>query len=250
MARDLERKLEADADRKGLTGERRKRYIGGAWNRIRGKEARSRWRYSDDSRRLGRFFGEIHDLREIKRRPGEIAFRQGERWYHLPKREYHALNMAAIEAEHREAKEAKQQEREATRERAAIADYERALAQEQKAEQRRARRQEQAAAAEQRIVRKFERSQYSDVRAVIRAGGGIRPTYDTTGKQRDRGEYLALPADVRRKGGRLTMDDAARDINAEMPWLGIETPNDLQNFFSRQTDRRYFLMREGARKSA
>ncbi len=250
MARDLQRKLEAEADQKGLHGERRKRYIGGAWNRIKGPEARSRWRYSGDAKRLERFYGTIHDFREIKGRPGEIAFRQSSTWFHLPKAEYHALNMAALEAEHREAKEAKRQAREAARERRAIADYEHALAQEQRAEQRRARREEQAAAAEQRIVRQFERSQYSDVRAIIRQGGGIRPTYDLTGAQRDRGEYRALPADVRRKSGRLTMDTAASSINEQMPHLGIETPGDLQDFFSRQTDRRYFLMRERARKSA
>lgn len=259
MARELQAKLEDDADRKGLSGEERQRYIGGAWNRIKGREARSRWRYSDDAQRLARFYGPIHDLRELRGRPGEIAFRQGATWYHLPREEYHALNLAALEAERHEGLSTRQREREEAREtrdterqlrtlradRRAADQAERERATLRAQEERTAQRSERAEAAERdaqrRQARLFERTQYSDVLAIIRQGGGIRPSVTQQGAEYEGSEYRALPSHVRRRSGRLTMDDAARNINAQMPWLGIETPSDLQEFFSRQTERRYRL---------
>ena len=75
MARTLQGRLEEEADKKGLEGERRKQYIGGAWNRIKGKDERSRWRQSQESALLVRHFGTIHDLRESKD-GRSIVFRQ------------------------------------------------------------------------------------------------------------------------------------------------------------------------------
>jgi hypothetical protein len=260
MARDLQRKLEDDADKKGLHGEARERYIGGAWNRIRGVEHRSRWRYSEDSRLLERFYGPIHDFRELRGRPGEIAFRQGQTWYHLPAREYDSLVLAAADAARRERLTEKQREREDARERRQIERQLRRVRAEQREaervrlhaerEQREAERQEAATAElQQRELREFERQQYRDVLGIIRARGGIRRSYGAmSGQEYDRGEYKIVPRSIRakarsRRGEGLSLDDVAREVSDQIPWLEIDTPRDLLDYFERQRERRYFLMR-------
>lgn len=312
MARDLEAKLEHEADAKGLTGEEKQRYIGGAWRNIREREHRSQWRDTEEYRHLSRYFGTVHDVREHATR-GSVTIRQGRQWYELPKGEYtrlihaareayvhdNATNKRILDADERERRQIQRQIEQTRRERAqaqqrlereqaraeaarqraqarqdkaaaraaaeaearakreearAIAFYERELAAEKRHEEREARtraRQEQAyQEAQERDIRRFQREQDADVRAIIRRGGGIKPAYDQNGKMRDAGEYKALPASVRSKTGRLTMDDAARNINAEMPWLGIETPRDLQDYFSTAEDRQHRRAAELAARRA
>lgn len=273
MARNLQAKLEAEADKKGLTGERRKAYIGGAWQRIRGVHERSRFRDSEEQKHLSRYFGTVHEVREHKTR-GSVIIRQGKEYYELPRGEYQRLIAAGREAYVHDSKTVRQIEREDAREkrktdrelarikhaqerararneRRAIALYERELAAEKREAQREERKREKQKAAyeaaQERDIARFEREQDADVRAIIRQGGGIRPTYDqATRRMRDAGEYRALPASVKSKRGRLTMDDAAREINDQMPWLHIETPQDLQDYFAGRTERRYQKMRKAS----
>ena len=237
MARSLQGHLEDEADRKGLTGDARKQYIGGAWNRIKGKEERSRWRHSQESALLARHFGTIHEMREYRDPRRGVVFRQGQKWYHLPKAEYRNLVYYA-----------EQDERETQAAQALIArerakDERRKLAEQQKQEReakRQARARQIAQEQEQRAVQRFEREQYRDVVSILKRSGGIRPftTEGARGKRYMTGEYQSLPSMVRSHRGRLDMDQAAEAIREEMPWLQIDTSDDLVQFFERHRDYR------------
>jgi hypothetical protein len=52
------------------------------------------------------------------------------------------------------------------------------------------------------------------------------------------GEDEALPSTVRSSMGRLDMDSAAEPIREEMPWLQMETSDDLVQYFARHADYR------------
>lgn len=237
MARSLQGRLEEEADKKGLSGEARKQYIGGAWNHIKGKEHRSWWRHSREAELLGKHFGTIHELRERERGKG-VAFRQGQRWFQLPSKEYHNLLVAA-EQDERDTQRAQSL---ITRERAREA---RRRGTEQQKQERERQRQERAIKAaeaqQQKDLRRFEREQYSDVVRVLKHSGGIRPfkTEGAQGKRYMTGEYRDLPSTVRSSKGRLDMDHAAEAIREEMPWLKIDTPDDLAKFFDRHRTYRW-----------
>ncbi len=237
MARALQGHLEEEADRKGLSGEAKRQYVGGAWNRIKGREQRSRWRHSQESELLGRHFGTVHEMREYRDPRRGVVFRQGQTWYHLPRQEYHAL----VDAAERDERDTQQAQALIERERAKDA---RSKATEQQKQEREARRQERAQQATeqqaQRDVQRFERVQYGEVVNILKRSGGIRPfkKLAATGKGHMRGEYEALPSTVRSSRGRLDMDEAAAAIHEEIPWLKIDTPDDLVQFFERHRDYR------------
>jgi hypothetical protein len=231
MARSLQGHLEDEADRKGLEGERRKAYIGGAWQHIRGKEQRSRWRHSQESELLGRHFGTIHEMREVKD-GRSVVFRQGQRWYHLPRQEYHTL----VDAAARDERDAQAAQALIERERSRDAKARITAEQKQQRERMRQARAEQIAEEYAgRIARRFEAEQYSDVVRVLKRPGGIRPfrTEGTGGRKYLASEYQSLPSTVRSSKGRLDMDAAAEAINEEMPWLKVDTPDDLAQYFAR-----------------
>jgi len=258
MARDLQAKFEESADKKGLEGEERERYIGGAWQRVRSPEHRSYWRYSRDQQLLERHFGRISSVHEVEGKPGEIAFKQDGRTYHMGKAEYHELAMAALEDERREKLTEKQRARENAREAREIErllrkahkenrESERQRLEAEAAEKKRERREAQEVETEQRQLRAFERAQYSDVLTIIRHGGGIKRSISgATGKQYDKGEYETLPRSVRAKENSrrsLTLDEAASEVSDQMPWLEIETPRDLLDYFDRARTYRYTHIR-------
>jgi hypothetical protein len=258
MARDLQRKFEESADKKGLEGEERKRYIGGAWQHVRSPEHRSYWRYSRDQQLMERHFGQISSVHELKDKPGEIAFKQDGRTYHMSKGEYHELAMAALEDERREKLTDKQRAREDAREAREIErllrkahkenrESERRRLEAEATQKKRERREAQEAESEQRQLRTFERAQYSDVLDIIRHSGGIKRSISAaSGQEYNRGEYEALPRSVRAKSDSrrgLTLDEAASEVSDQMPWLDIETPRDLLDFFDRARTYRYAHMR-------
>lgn len=226
MAVRIEERLEHEADEKNLAGDKRKAWIGGAWNRIRGKEHRSSWRHSEESKLLSRYFGPVHDVRQravsrsglqvAKRDRDHVVIRQGRQWFDMPKSEYTNLIKASRQEAKREAKEARD---------AASKERMEAKFREQ----------------QERDMRRMEREQYSDVVAIIKHSGGIRPSVSHQGTKYDRGEYDTLPSTVRSSAGRLTMDDAARNINAQMPWLHIDTIDDLVQYFDRHRTHGYTL---------
>lgn len=53
-----------------------------------------------------------------------------------------------------------------------------------------------------------------------------------------RDEYEALPSTVCSARGRLDMDQAAKAVRKEMPWLKTERADDLMQFFERHRDER------------
>ncbi len=225
---------------------------------MRSPEHRSYWRYSRDQQLLERHFGRISSVHEVEGKPGEIAFKQDGRTYHMGKAEYHELAMAALEDERREQLTEKQRAREDAREaheiekllRKAHAENrasEKRRLEAEAAETKRERREAQEAESEQRALRAFERAQYADVLAIIRHGGGIKRSISAaTGQEYDRGEYETLPRSVRAKAESrrgLTLDDAVREVNDQVPWIEIETPRDLLDFFDRARTYRYTHMR-------
>lgn len=178
MARNLQAKLEAEADAKGLEGEERQRYIGGAWQHIRGKEQRSAFRQSDEAKHLSRYFGTVHEVREHKKR-GTVILRQGREHYELPRGEYerlvkagreayvldHEANRRILAADRREREETARQLAQVRRERErAQARYER---EQQRAEaaQRRAQARHDKAAA-QAAARAQAKAQREEARAI------------------------------------------------------------------------------------
>jgi hypothetical protein len=201
MARNVEAQLEAEADRKGLEGEARRQYIGGAWNRIRaGERRRAWWRHTDEYQALGALVGTIDDMRTAEGRPDRVYIRQQGTWYELPHEEYDYL----------------------VREGRAL------LKMERKARQREAREAE----AQRRALQAVRRAEYAEVLTILRGAGGIRLERSrVTGAARDRGEYERLPATVRHRAGLLTLDTAATAIDQHMPWLQIRTGDDLVQYF-------------------
>jgi ribosomal protein L13E len=187
-----------------------------------------------DSHALSRAVGEVKGAHIHPSHKHVVAFKQKGKWYELPASEFRAL----IRAGHEDLKLDKQEQKRRAAEEKAIAEYYAAVALEEKREAKRAelatRQQERERDRQERLVRQVQRAERAEVVKIIKGGGGI--TYGVskaTGKTYDHGEWLTLPADVRRKNGRLTLDGAAEQINAEMPWLGIETPNDLLDYFDK-----------------
>ncbi len=244
MARNVQAELEHEADKKGLSGERRASYIGGAWQRItQSAERRDAWRHSEEYRLLAATIGPVEGLRQPKNDPDRVYFRQGAKWYALPAKEYQALIKAAREEERERQKAAREYER-------GRKVYERELARAEKSEARerqlKEKRDQAEAAAQQRAVRAVERAEYQDVLNIIRRAGGIRRVRSAaTGRERDKSEYDTLPRSVRQRrvlgfatarDRGLTLDEAATEVHQHMPWLKLETPDALIEFFGRHRD--------------
>jgi hypothetical protein len=122
-------------------------------------------------------------------------------------------------------------------------DARRKLAEQEKRERearREARSRQIAEQQAERELQRFERVQYSDVVSILKRSGGIRPFKKATdtGKGYMRDEYQALPSTVKSASGRLDMDEAAAAVHEEIPWLKIETPDDLVQYFERRRDYR------------
>lgn len=257
MTRNVQAELEHEADRKGLHGERRERYIGGAWQHIKHPRdtRRAWWRSGDDEAALSAVFGEIHDVHTPRSRRDKVVFRQGDQHYEMPESEYRQLVKAGrAELKQRQREEAAEKKRRAFEEKEArritrleeldrIRDERRAHAAERAAE-REARRQE-------RISRQIEEAEYRDVLSILRRAGGVkRYAKDSTGKEAERGEYNLLPEHVRHRRGRIgqdaggvNMDEAAMVVSQHIPWLRLETGADLVSYFDRRQTRRNVLAR-------
>ena len=217
MARNVQAHLEAEADKKGLTGDQRKAYIGGAWARIKhheGGRSREWWRDSREYAALSALVGPVEEIKTVKGKRDTVYFRQGDEWYELPQAEYFRLShegRALLREQEREARDEKRRERSAERER----EY------------------------QQKQLEGLERAQYREVLDILRERGGVKPSVSRqSGKERDASEYRMLPSSVRNTRGRLTMDEAATEINQHMPWLHLDTPDDLVQFFERTGTKR------------
>ena len=102
-------------------------------------------------------------------------------------------------------------------------------------------------AAQEREARAIERAEQREVYDIIKKRGGIRRAVGG-GKEHEHSEYNTyIPKSLRysaRKQGLyghkgLTPDQAATEVHQHMPWLHIETPSDLYDYFERLEDRRY-----------
>lgn len=154
---------------------------------------------------MRRVVGEIEAAHEHGH-AGTVAFKQRGRWYEMPKREWRELVRAG---------------------RGELAEERRAA--------RSARRAELVRAAEERMVRAVARAEHADVVRIIKGQGYIRPlsTHSGAYKHGDRAEVRSLPSYLVRNEGRITLDQAAEYINENMPWLNMEGPNDVLDYFER-----------------
>lgn len=223
MARELQAQFEHEANEKHLEGQAREDYIGGAWHRVKNHNRTGPWWESKvDQDRLEKVVGHIDEIVYPKGRDS-VVIRQGESHYELPVSEYFALVRAGKEMEDDERREARRERREL---RAAERDKIHQL----------------------RMVRTVERIEYGDVVHIIQRAGGIK-AHKTVAGERDkaeRGELELLPRSVMartttlHKSGKLglTLDEAATAVAQHMPWLNIDTPNDLVDFFERHADKR------------
>lgn len=186
------------------------------------RRRRHAWVHSEDHDALRRVVGDVSDVHTHDKHPRSVMMRQGGKWYELPKAEYKSLVRAGREMARDEERERKARDRarkliEAERGKASRqAERER-----QQAERYRAMQERQAAAV--------ARAERAEVVKIIKRAGGIRPNPSGVG----RGEYAALPADVRRRNGRVTMDQARADVMDEMPWLNPHDEYALTDFFER-----------------
>lgn len=226
MARELQAQLEHEADHKKLHGEARADYIGGAWNRIKNHNRKGPWwLVVEDKERLEKVTGPIDKVIYHKDR-NSVVIQQGDSHYELPEDEYFALVRAGKEMEEEEKREARRQRR--------------AL-----------REEERDRIRQERMVRTVERIEYHDVAHIIKRAGGIRAVKDMHGQVRDREELKIIPKSLRAKQTRevralgqhgLTLDEAATAVHQHMPWLQIDTPDDLVQYFERHEDRRYYMV--------
>jgi hypothetical protein len=102
------------------------------------------------------------------------------------------------------------------------------------AAEHRARLEERERAWMDREAMRLARAERAEVVRILRRAGGVRVSIDhATGRTINHGEWALLPASVRRREGRLTMDQAMADVMAELPALGWEVPDDLVEYFER-----------------
>jgi hypothetical protein len=105
-------------------------------------------------------------------------------------------------------------------------------------EEHHAHREERERAWMDREAARLAREERAEVVRILRRAGGVRISIDhATGRPINRGEWALLPASVRRREGRLTMDQAVADVMAEIPALGWEVPDDLVQYFERARTR-------------
>ena len=247
MAHNVARRIEEEADRKGLEGERRKQYIGGAWDRVlHGEQRRTAERERPDYKALQALGMAVSEIRYPKstgklRHKGHVVhFRSGKSWYELPEQEYNRL-----------VREGKRAQRDDQRRQAEYAKGEKVFARdlarlekEEERERRRAERAERhklsAQQAEEQTYRRLKRAEYRAVLHYIQQQGGIiRGKVQANGRDVERGEYNALPGNVKRnklrqgRGG-LQVDVMAQQLNEHMPWLFPEgTSREVYDFFDK-----------------
>lgn len=246
MARHLRPQLEAEAERKGLSGAQKEAYVGGAYQRItHGQERRSFWVQSAERGYLARIVGDVHELRQPKSRPGTVVFRQGQKWYELPLREYMGLVKAGKAEVAHEERERKREAARARREEAAIRLFYREEAADRKRaealEKRAARWAEKQRELDQRTLRAGHREEYSEVVKLVRSLGGVKlERSGVSGKARDVGEYKRLPSTVLARSGQGRTPDYVREtIHEHMPWLKLETLTDFYDYFDREREYKY-----------
>jgi flagellar biosynthesis GTPase FlhF len=184
----------------------------------------ARFAGSRDQASLSRVVGEVQHAHTHPDHRGVVAFRQRGKWYELPRSEYRRLVAVGREQEAHDRREQALRARE-EREIARFREMEAKERRQAEMEQRRAERNKQRQQAQLRQVARAERS---EVVKLIRQFGGVRLE-----DARDRGEYALLPAEIRRKDGRFTMDTAREQVDQHMPWLNLATPDDLVQFFER-----------------
>jgi hypothetical protein len=242
MARHLRRSLEAEADRKGLTGAEKEAYVGGAYQRItHGGERREWWQGHEDRKHLSKLVGEVHELHYSKARPNVVVFRQGRSFYELPLDEYHGLVKEGRRLTREDEKAQKAEARHRRKEDAAIRLYQRELDREQKAEAvrlaRAERAEKRAQEASQAALRAVHRAEYREVVAILKASGGVRVEKSShSGEKHEASEYARLPSTIRNSRGRLTPDYAREAIMEHMPWLKLDTPADFFDYFDRERE--------------
>lgn len=178
---------------------------------------------SDDQRRLARVVGPVEGAHSHPEHRGVIAFKQRGKWYEMPRSEFRRLVQVGREQEQHDRREASRRAREERE----IARFREAEAKEQRRAELEQRREERRREQEQAHLRAVSRAERAEVVKLLR-GYGVRLE-----DQRDRGEYALLPAEVRRKQGRYTMDTAREQVAINMPWLKMDTPDDLVQFFER-----------------
>lgn len=189
---------------------------------------------SNEHRWISRAVGPVEHAHEHPDHRGLVAFKQQGKWYELPRREFRELVAAGREEERREQAEKKAAAHEARWQ----AQFEKLEADDAKREAKKAataaRQQERHERQQRALVRSVARAERAEVVKLLKELGGVRVERSrVTGKARDRGEVALLPADVRRKDGRITLDGAREAISTHMPWLNIDTPNDVVQFFEK-----------------
>jgi hypothetical protein len=81
---------------------------------------------------------------------------------------------------------------------------------------------------QERQVPAHATAEVAAVTKLLKDAGGVC----STGKA-DHGEWEPLPASVRRVHGRLTLDGARELVMEHFPWLHLDTPDDLVQFYER-----------------
>lgn len=222
-------------------------HVAAAHKGWRTRRRRHEWVRSEDFGHLSRIVGDVTDVHTHDTHPHSVMVRRAKKWYEIPKKEYHGLikagrDIARDEARSRKQREAEdraeaaRKERESRRRDKALATeaeaHERAERQREQAERRQEREREQ----QDRQVRAIARAEYNEVARLVKSLGGIRASYDKhTGKSHDRAEIdTSVPSSLHARSGKgLTIDRIRESVHEDFPWLNLETPNDLLDFFDK-----------------
>jgi hypothetical protein len=173
---------------------------------------------------LARVVGQVENAHAHPDHRGVVAFKQRGKWYEMPGAEFRRLVGVGRDQEAFDRRETAHKAREARE----IAKFRGLEEKERRGAEIAQRREERNREREQAHMRAVSRAERSEVVKLLREFGGVR----LEGKQ-DRGEYALLPAEVRRKEGRYTIDTAREHVMENMPWLNLNTPDDLVQFFER-----------------
>jgi hypothetical protein len=182
---------------------------------------------SRQQRYLSRVVGQVHSAHRHPDHPGVVAFKRDGKWYEMSRMEFRRLVGVGRRQEEQERKEQARQRRE---QREIARFYELTAREERQAELGR-RREERGREREQAHLRAVQRAERAEVVKLMRE-------YGVRQESEDRSEYELLPAEVRRKEGRFTMDTAREHVMLNMPWLNLETTNDLTQYFERSKVKR------------
>lgn len=184
------------------------------WARRKGAEA-AHFEGSDEQRLVSAFLGdEVNYAHTHAEHPNTVVFKSKGKWYELPKRTFNSFVRGGREQEREQAKARREQH---------------------KRNEQHVREQ----IGNEKLALAYARQEHADVSGIINRNGGIRyvRTHGGFGAQRthgyDRGEWLSLPASVRNTKSHYTMDQAADQVNANLPHLRIESGDDLIAFYER-----------------